>query len=141
MRVMMMVKTSGQSEDGMLRDAEVRLAAMGKYNEELQKAGVLLDLAGLQPTARASKIRYEGKKRTVVDGPFAEAKELIAGFWIFDVQSKQEAIDWVRRCPNPLDGDAEIEIRQIFEDADFNDVSTPELQAAEARLREQLNKK
>jgi hypothetical protein len=96
---------------------------------------------GLQPSSKGARVRLKGDQRTVIDGPFAEAKELVAGFWIWDVPSKQAAIDWVRRCPNPHEGDCEIEIRQIFTDADFADVSTPELQAAEARLREQLSKK
>jgi len=137
---MVLVKADKNSEAGVM-PSEKLLADMGRYNEELVKAGVLLAGEGLHPSSKGARVHFKGKTRTVVDGPFAEAKELIAGFWIFNVQSKQEAIDWVRRCPNPHDGDAEIEIRQIFEDTDFADVSTPELQAAEARLREQLSKK
>jgi hypothetical protein len=140
MRFMIVVKATADSEAGKMPSVEL-LTAMQKYNEELAAAGVLLAGEGLHPSSKGARVQFKGKTRTVVDGPFAEAKELIAGFWIFNVKSKQEAIDWVRRCPNPHDGDSEIEIRQIFEDADFAEVSTPELQAAEARLREQLNKK
>jgi len=147
MRFMMMIKSDAPSEAGVM-PAQQMLEAMGKFNEEMAAAGVMLGGEGLQPSRKGVRVRLQIKGKgkddkafSVIDGPFAEAKELIAGFWIFNVQSKQEAIDWVRRCPNPHDGDAEIEIRQIFEDADFADVSTPELQAAEARLREQLSKK
>ena len=139
MRVMILLKANADSEAGKMPSVEL-LTAMQKYNEELAAAGVIVAGEGLQASSKGARGYFKGKTRTVVDGPFAEAKELIAGFWIFNVQSKQEAIDWVRRCPNPHDGDAEIEIRQIFEDSDFNDVSTPELQAAEARLREQLSR-
>jgi hypothetical protein len=140
MRFMILLKANADTEAGTMPSMEL-LTAMQKYNEELAAAGVIVAGEGLQASSKGARVHFKGKTRTVVDGPFAEAKELIAGFWIFNVQSKQEAIDWVRRCPNPHDGDAEIEIRQIFEDSDFNDVSTPELQAAEARLREQLSKK
>ena len=140
MRFMILVKANAASEAGTMPSVEL-LTAMQKYNEELAAAGVTLGGEGLHPSSKGARVLFKGKTRTVIDGPFAEAKELIAGFWIFDVQSKQEAIDWVRRCPNPHEGDCEIEIRQIFEEADFADVSTPELQAAEARLREQLSKK
>jgi len=140
MRFMVMVKADKNTEAGALPDEKL-LTAMGKYNEELVKAGVMQAGEGLQPSSKGARVKFSGDKRTVTNGPFPEAKDLVAGFWIFNVQSKQEAIDWVRRCPNPHDGDAEIEIRQIFEDTDFADVSTPELQAAEARLREQLSKK
>ena len=140
MRFMILVKANAASEAGVMPSVEL-LTAMQKYNEELAAAGVTLGGEGLHASSKGARVLFKGKTRTVVDGPFAEAKELIAGFWIFNVQSKQEAIDWVRRCPNPHEGDCEIEIRQIFEEADFADVSTPELQAAEARLREQLSRK
>ena len=140
MRFMVLVKANAESEAGKMPSVEL-LTAMQKYNEELAAAGVVLAAEGLHPSSNGARVLFKGKTRTVVDGPFAEAKELIAGFWIWDVPSKQAAIDWVRRCPNPHEGDCEIEIRQIFTEADFADVSTPELQAAEARLREQLSKK
>ena len=140
MRFMVLVKANAESEAGKMPSVEL-LTAMQKYNEELAAAGVVLAAEGLHPSSNGARVLFKGKTRTVIDGPFAEAKELVAGFWIGDVPSKQAAIDWVRRCPNPHDGESEIEIRQIFEDADFADVSTPELQAAEARLREQLSKR
>jgi hypothetical protein len=140
MRFMILVKANAESEAGTMPSVEL-LTAMQKYNEELVAAGVCVGGEGLHPSSNGARVLFKGKTRTVVDGPFAEAKELVAGFWIFDVPSKQAAIDWVRRCPNPHEGDCEIEIRQIFSEADFADVSTPELQAAEARLREQLSRK
>ena len=118
MRFLVLVKASPESEAGVMPKRS-ELAEMGKFNEELVKAGVMLAGEGLHPSSNGARVLFKGKTRTVVDGPFAEAKELIAGFWIFNVQSKQEAIDWVRRCPNPHEGDCEIEIRQIFEEADF----------------------
>jgi hypothetical protein len=118
MRVMMMVKTSGQSEDGMLRDAEVRLAAMGKYNEELQKAGVLVDLSGLKPSSAGARVSFAGGKRTVTDGPFTESKELIAGYWILQVKSREEAIAWAKRIPAEVCEIGEIELRPLHERED-----------------------
>jgi hypothetical protein len=118
MRFMVIVKATRDSEAGIMPSQEL-LAAMGKYNEELIKAGVMVDGAGLQSSAKGARVRFSGNTRTVIDGPFAETKELIAGYWIFNVQSKQEAIDWVKRAPNPHNEDSEIEIRQMFEEADF----------------------
>jgi hypothetical protein len=118
MRFMVIVKATRDSEAGVMPGPEL-LAAMGKYNEELIKAGVMVDGAGLQSSAKGARVRFSGDRRTVVDGPFPETKELIAGYWIFNVKSKQEAIDWVTRAPNPHEGDSEIEIRQLFEEADF----------------------
>jgi hypothetical protein len=118
MRFMIIVKATKESEAGVM-PSEVMLAAMAKYNEELVKAGVMLDGAGLQPTSKGARVRFSGKNRTVIDGPFAETKELIAGYWIFQVKSKEEAIEWVKRCPNPMIGESEIEIRQFFELEDF----------------------
>jgi len=134
---MVMVKADKSTEAGVL-PSEKLLTEMGKYNESLVKAGILLAAEGLQPSSKGARVRFSGSRRTVVDGPFAEAKELIAGFWILQVRSKDEAIEWVKRCPNPLDGDAEIEIRQIFEASDFGEAFTPELQQAEARMRAEV---
>jgi hypothetical protein len=136
MRFMVMVKATPESEAGVMPSQEL-LAAMGKYNEELVKAGVMLAGEGLHPSSKGARVRFSGDKRTVIDGPFAETKELIAGFWILQVKSKEEAIEWVKRCPNPMPGEAEaeIEIRQIFEASDFGPEFTPELQAQEERLR------
>jgi hypothetical protein len=137
MRFMVMVKATKDSEAGVLPD-ETLLTEMGKFNEELVKAGVLLAAEGLQPSSKGARVRFSGSKRTVVDGPFSETKELVAGFWLFQVRSKEEAIEWVKRCPNPFPGgDAEIEIRQVFEAADFGAAMTPELREAEERLRAQ----
>jgi len=118
MRFMIVVKASKDSEAGVMPSEEL-LAAMAKYNEELVKAGVMLDGAGLQASSKGARVRFSGDKRTVIDGPFAETKELIAGYWIFQVKSKEEAIEWVKRCPNPHNEDSEIEIRQLFELEDF----------------------
>ena len=137
MRFMVIVKANADSEAGVLPSEEI-LAAMGKYNEELAKAGVLLAAEGLHPSAKGARVKFSGKNRTVIDGPFAEAKELIAGFWLWQVKSKEEAIEWVKRCPNPLGGDAEIEIRQVFEAEDFGPALTPELREQEERLRRQV---
>jgi hypothetical protein len=137
MRFMIVVKADKNTEAGVM-PSEQLLAEMGKYNEELVKAGVMLAGEGLHPSSKGARVRFSGSKRTVVDGPFAEAKELIAGFWIFQVKSKQEAIDWVKRCPNPLEGESEIEIRQIFEAEDFGAEFTPELREQEERLRAQI---
>jgi hypothetical protein len=132
-----MIKADKSTEAGAM-PSEKLLTEMGKYNEELVKAGVMLVGEGLQPSSKGARVKFSGKKRTVVDGPFTETKELIAGFWIFQVKSKEEAIEWVKRCPNPLEGDCEIEIRQIFEAEDFGAEFTPELREAEERMREQI---
>jgi len=133
MRFMVMVKSNAATEAGELPSTEL-LAAMGKFNEELVKAGVMLAGEGLQPSSRGARIKFSGGKRTVVDGPFAESKELIAGFWIIQVKSKQEAIEWMKRCPNPTGEDSELEIRQVFEADDFGENLTPELREAEQRI-------
>jgi hypothetical protein len=138
MRFMVMVKANKDSEAGVLPDEKL-LAEMGKYNEELAKAGVLLAGEGLQPSSKGARVRFSGDKRTVIDGPFAETKELIAGFWIMQVKSKQEVIDWVKRCPNPMPGtESEIEIRQIFEADDFGPAMTPEIKESEERVSKQM---
>lgn len=134
MRFMVMVKANADSEAGMMPSQEL-LAAMGKYNDELVKAGVLLAAEGLQPSSRGARVKFSGTKRTVIDGPFAETKELVAGFWLIQVKSKAEAIEWVKRCPNPMEGDSEIEIRQVFEAEDFGAEFTPELREQEERQR------
>jgi hypothetical protein len=136
MRFMVMVKANKSSEAGVLPDQKL-LTEMGKYNEELMKAGVLLAGEGLHPSSKGARVRFSGEKRTVIDGPFPETKELVAGFWLFQVKSKEEAIEWVKRCPNPHPGtESEIEIRQVFEADDFGPALTPELRAQEERLRE-----
>ena len=138
MRVMVIVKASRDSEAGVLPD-EALLAAMGRFNEELAQAGVLLAAEGLQPSSRGVRVRFSGGERTVVDGPFTEAKELVAGFWLWQVRSIDEAIAWAKRCPNPMPGtEAEIEIRPAFEADDFGAEFTPELREREERLRAQL---
>jgi hypothetical protein len=134
MRVMVMVRATRDSEAGILPSGQM-LAEMGRFNEELVQAGILLAGEGLQSSAKGARVRFSGSRRTVVDGPFAETKELIAGFWLWQVRSLGEAIEWVKRCPNPFDGDSEIEIRQVFEAEDFGDALTPELRQQEARLR------
>ena len=140
MRFMIIVKASQDSEAGVMPSKEL-LTAMGNYNEELVKAGILIDGEGLHPTSKGTRVRFSGDKRTVIDGPFAETKELIAGYWIWQVKSKQEAIDWVKRCPNPMPGtEAEIEIRQVFEAEDFGAEFTPELREQEERIRAQAKK-
>ena len=135
MRVMVLVKATEQSEAGHMPSTEL-LEAMGRYNEELVKAGVMLAGEGLHPTARGARVRFDGASRTVVDGPFAETKELVAGFWLWQVRSMDEAIEWVRRCPNPHEGPSEIEIRPVFEAEDFGAAFTPELREQEQRLRD-----
>ena len=135
MRVMVLVKATEQSEAGQMPSTEL-LEAMGRYNEELVKAGVMLAGEGLHPTARGARVRFDGASRTVVDGPFAETKELVAGFWLWQVRSMDEAIEWVRRCPNPHEGPCEIEIRPVFEAEDFGEAFTPELREQEQRLRD-----
>ena len=139
MRFMVIVKATADSEAGKMPSTEL-LAAMGKYNEELVKAGIMLAGDGLHPSSKGARVGFDGKKRTVIDGPFAETKELIAGFWIWQVRSLDEAIEWVKRCPNPMPTDSEIEIRQIFEAEDFGAEFTPELREQEERLRAQLSK-
>jgi hypothetical protein len=136
MRFMILLKANADTEAGVL-PSEKLLAEMGKYNEELVKAGVLLAGEGLQASSKGARVRFSGTRRTVVDGPFAETKELIAGFWLLQVKSKAEAIEWVKRCPNPTGDEAEIEIRQVFEAEDFGDAFTPELREQEERLRAQ----
>jgi hypothetical protein len=131
MRFMIIVKASKESEAGEMPSTEL-LAAMGNYNEELVKAGVMLAGDGLHPTSKGARVRFDGKKRTVIDGPFAETKELIAGFWIWQVKSRDEAIEWLKRAP--FDGGTEIEVRQVFEAEDFGEEFTPELREQEARL-------
>jgi hypothetical protein len=138
MRFMVIVKADKNSEAGALPSQEL-LAEMGKFNEELAKAGVLLAAEGLQPSSKGARVRFSGKKRTVIDGPFSETKELIAGFWLWQVRSKEEAIEWVKRSPNPFPGtESEIEIRQVFEAEDFGPEFTPELREQEERLRKQV---
>ena len=137
MRFMILVKADKNSEAGVMPSKEL-LTAMGNFNEELVKAGVMLAGDGLQPSSKGARVRFDGKKRTVIDGPFSETKELIAGFWIWQVKSKQEAIEWVKRCPNPMRDDSEIEIRQVFEAEDFGAEFTPELREQEERLRAQI---
>jgi hypothetical protein len=140
MRFMVIVKADRNSEAGVLPDEKL-LAEMGKFNEELAKAGVLLAAEGLQPSSKGARIRFSGAKRTVIDGPFAETKELVAGFWLWQVKSKEEAIEWVKRCPNPFPGtESEIEIRQVFEAEDFGAEFTPELRKQEERQRAQMER-
>lgn len=142
MRFMVMVKASKDSEAGALPSAEL-LTAMGKYNEELVKAGVMLAGEGLHSSAKGKRVRFSGSKRTVIDGPFAETKELVAGFWIWELKSMEEAVEWVKRAPNPMPGtDSEIEIRQIFDTADFGDLQeqVPEVFEAEKRMRAEAAK-
>jgi hypothetical protein len=131
-----MVKATEESEAGAMPSTEL-LEAMGRYNEELVKAGVMVAGEGLQPSAKGVRVRFDGAERRVIDGPFAETKELVAGFWIFQVRSLEEAIEWVKRCPNPMPGESEIEIRQVFEADDFGEEFTPEQREREERLRAQ----
>lgn len=140
MRFMIIVKATKDSEAGVM-PSEQLLTEMGKYNEELVKAGVMLAGEGLQPSSKGARVRFSGSRRTVIDGPFAETKELIAGFWLWRVKSKEEAIEWVKRCPNPMPGESEIDIRQVFEAEDFGAEFTPELRAQEERLRAEAAKK
>jgi len=137
MRFMVLVKADQNSEAGVLPDEKL-LTEMGKYNEELAKAGVLLAAEGLNPSSKGARVKFAGGKRTVIDGPFTETKELVAGFWLWQVRSMEEAIEWLKRCPNPTGVEAEIEIRQVFEAADFGPAFTPELKGAEERLRAQV---
>ena len=136
MKVMVIVKATKASEAGQMPSQQL-LSEMGKFNEELVKAGVMLAGEGLQPSSKGARVRFSGKNRAVIDGPFAETKELIAGFWLWKVSSLQEAIDWVKRCPNPHEEECEIEIRPLFEIEDFGDAATPEIRERDARLRAQ----
>ena len=137
MRFMVMVKANADSEAGVMPD-EKMLSEMTAYNEELVKAGVMLAGEGLHPTSKGAKVRFDGDKRSVIDGPFSEAKELIAGYWIFQCKSKEECVEWVKRCPNPTGESSEIEIRQIFDADDFGAEFTPELRAREEKMAEQI---
>lgn len=138
MRFMVIVKATADSEAGVMPSEEL-LAAMGRYNEELVEAGVMLAGEGLHPSAKGVRVKFSGDQRSVTDGPFLETRELIAGFWIFQVASLQECIEWVKRCPNPMPGESEIEIRQIFEAEDFGAEFTPELREQEARIRARID--
>jgi hypothetical protein len=137
MRFMILIKADKTTEAGVLPDEKL-LTEMGKFNEELVKAGIMLAGEGLHPSSKGARVRFSGAKRTVIDGPFAETKELIAGFWMWQVKSKEEAIEWVKRCPNPTDGEPEVEIRQVFEAQDFGAEFTPALRAQEEKLREKI---
>ena len=134
MRVMVMVKATNESEAGQMPSTEL-LAAMGRFNEQLVKAGVMLAGEGLHPSAKGKRVRFSGKTRTVIDGPFAETKELVAGFWLWQVKSIEEAVEWARRCPNPMEGESYLEIRPVFEAEDFGAELTPELRAQDERIR------
>ena len=140
MRVIVMVKATKESEAGVMPDEKI-LTEMGHFNDQLVKAGVMLAGEGLHPTSKGKRVRFSGAKRTVIDGPFAETKELVAGFWLWQVKSMEEAVDWVKRCPNPFPADSEIEIRQVFEADDFGAEYTPELRAQEERQREAIEKR
>lgn len=137
MRFMVIVKGNKDSEAGVMPKRKL-LEEMGKFNEELAKAGVLLAAEGLQPTSKGKRVRFSGAKRTVIDGPFTESKELIAGFWLWQVRSMDEAVEWVKRCPNPFESESEIEIRQVFEADDFGSELTPELRKREEHMRERV---
>ena len=139
MRFMVIVKADKNTEAGTLPD-EKMLTEMGKYNEELVKAGIMLAGEGLHPSSKGARVKFSGSKRTVIDGPFSETKELIAGYWLWQVKSKEEAIEWVKRCPNPTGAESEIEIRQVFESEDFGAEFTPELRAQEERVRAEAKK-
>jgi len=139
MRFMVIVKATEDSEAGVMPSEEL-LTAMMKYNEELVKAGIMLAGDGLQPTSKGARVQFDGPTRTVVDGPFAETKELVAGYWIWEVRSLDEAIEWVKRCPNPMPGPSEIEIRPLYEMDDFGEIVTPEILEQEKRLRKETEK-
>ena len=139
MKFMVIVKATPESEAGKMPSTEM-FAAMGAYNEELVKAGIMQDGAGLHPSSRGARVRFAGKNRSVIDGPFAETKELIAGYWIWECKSLAEAIDWLKKCPNPMESDSEIEIRQIFTSEDFGEALTPELREQEDRTRAMAEK-
>ncbi|MBR8376474.1 YciI family protein [Burkholderia cenocepacia] len=138
MRVMVIVKATADSESGQMPDTEL-MAEMGRFNEELVKAGILLAADGLRPSSHGKRVHFSGKNRSVIDGPFAETKELVAGYWLWQVKSMEEAVEWVKRCPNPMPGDSDIEIRPLFEMEDFGDAFTPELQEQEARMRAEVD--
>lgn len=140
MRFMVIVKATKDSEARVMPGTQL-LTEMGTYNEELVKAGIMLAGEGLQPSSKGARVRFSGNTRTVIDGPFAETKELIAGYWLWQCKSREEAIEWVKRCPNPMPGESEIEIRQVFEADDFGAEFTPELRAQEERLRAETTKK
>jgi hypothetical protein len=140
MKVMVLVKATRDSEAGVMPSRQL-LTEMGKYNEELVKAGILLAGDGLHPSSKGARVRFAGTNRMVIDGPFAETKELVAGYWLWQVKSLQEAIDWVKRCPNPMPGESEIEIRPVFEPDDFAEAFTPELREQAERLRAQAEKR
>ena len=140
MRVMVMVKANEDTEAGAPPDTEM-LNEMGKYNEEMVKAGIMLDGEGLHPSSRGARIQFSGDQRTVVDGPFAESKELIAGYWVWQVRDMDEAIEWAKRCPNPTGAEGVLEIRQVFELDDFGDNVTPEVRERDERLRSQLEER
>ena len=137
MRVLVMVKATKDSEAGALPEAEM-LEAMGKFNEQLVKAGIMLTGDGLKPSSQGKRVAFDGASRTVIDGPFAETRELVAGFWIWEVKDMAEAVEWVKRCPNPMPGPSEIEIRPVFELADFQEIMTPEAEAVHERVRQKL---
>jgi hypothetical protein len=137
MRVMVMVKATKASEAGELPD-EKMLTAMGKYNEELVKAGIMVAGEGLHPSSKGKRVRFSGTRRTVIDGPFAETKELVAGYWLWNVKSMDEAVEWLKRCPNPMNEESDVEIRPLFEADDFGEAYTPELRAQEQRLRDEV---
>ena len=138
MRVIVMVKATKESESGTMPDEKL-LTDMGKYNEELVKAGIMLAGEGLHPSSKGKRVRFSSGKQTVLDGPFAETKELVAGFWLWRVKSMEEAVEWVRRCPNPMEGESEMEIRRVFEAEDFGAEFTPELREQEERLRAEID--
>lgn len=140
MKVLVIVKATKSSESGVMPDEKI-LTEMGNYNEELAKAGILVSGEGLHPSSKGKRVRFSGKNRTVTNGPFAEAKELAAGFWIWNVKSMEEAVEWVKRCPNPMPEESEIEIRQIFEPEEFGEAFTPELRAQEERILAEARKK
>ena len=139
MKVVVLVKATKESEGGEMPDTEL-LEQMGKYNEELVKAGVMLAGEGLHPSDKGKRVKFSGEKRSVIDGPFSETKELVAGFWIWQVRSMEEAVEWAKRCPNPMEGESELEIRQVFEAEDFGAEYTPEQRERDERLREQIAK-
>jgi hypothetical protein len=139
MRFMVMVKATKESEAGKMPSRQL-IEEMMKFNEELVNAGMMVAGDGLHPSSKGARVHFSGKKRTVVDGPFPETKELVAGFWILKAKSKEEVVEWIKRCPNPMESDSDIEIRQIFETEDFGDEVTPELKAQEARLRQKAGK-
>src|SRR6187401_3450050 len=139
MRVIVMVKATKTSEAGTMPD-EKMLTEMGKYNEELVKAGIMVAGEGLHPSSKGKRVRFSGTRRTVIDGPFAETKELVAGYWLWQVKSMDEAVEWLKRCPNPSNEDCEVEIRRVFDPADFGEAFTPELQQQEERLRKEMEK-